>query len=1173
MRFCHGIVPLNSFFVYNKVNKLKISKLRLLGFKSFVDPVELAILPGLTGVVGPNGCGKSNLLEALRWVMGENRPTSIRGGGMEDVIFAGAVTRPPKNFAEVMLGLEDVNIKADAFENESGFVDVIRRVTRDIGSSFRLNGRDVRAKDVAMLFADSSTGAYSPSLVRQGQITELINANPKSRRRLLEEAAGISGLYQRRHEAELKLKSSEINLERLHDVSEQFEVQLKGLQKQASQASRYRELGDEIREKEGFLLCKKWLEGEEQKSLDENSLMNNTRILKTAETDLIVARTKRDETELTISEFRKDEAASAASLQRLIVEREGLEKEQELAKLHLIELKNRCDEVAKDYERQGVFIRDAGEVIERFNWELSQLEKLDDKHDRTIILHKSDAEVAEQNLNKDEAKLDRLSEHFAQLSVKFENIEGQLGQTKSGLITIVGDLRSLEESIALLKTDQIEKTVNLNKAKEKLAICEEESQVAEVALKRTEKVRADYDTKFSNSRLEYSTADGRLVALRAERETIKESISLSTEEIEGVLNHVRIQKGFEDALGAAFADEFSAPIILDNNDTGWFELPDLEKVPLLPSGSIPISEKLTAPTVLKRRLCAIGLVDAADGPRLQKCLEAGQKLVSKEGDLWRWDGYCSVGRGAVSQGALKFKQENRLIDLDIKVDELEEKCKSLKSELSITTKDFDDAKKTDSEARNLRKKRDEKVSEALRDLSSAEADLNIINSKVQSLTETVESKRVEKMKLENVLDQLEKNLRELEDVEVSKEKLEKHRSVVDDSRRLMVDKRTLYDQFKRDANNRAKRIEELKGELENWQNRLAAAEESISELKNRKKSLNAELNQAKDRPNILADNRNELINTLVLAESKKAQSSEALSVQESLLRKCINRERLAEEKASGLREEVVKDRVKKESVEFNQEELRKSLIDKVGKEPKEFIETFSHDFSKIPTAEELENTLQRLKNKRESLGSVNLRAEEDLKDLSQELTGLISEKEDLEAAIAKLRSGILTLNSEGRARLLEAFQNVDRNFSELFKTLFGGGVAKLELVENSDPPDAGLEIMCQPPGKKLSTLSLLSGGEQTLTALSLIFAVFKANPSPICVLDEVDAPLDDANVERFCGLLDDMKSKTQTRFMVITHHPLTMSRMDRLYGVTMIERGVSQLVSVDLEKAEELLEV
>ena len=1152
---------------------MEFSKLRLLGFKSFVDPIELEILPGLTGIVGPNGCGKSNLLEALRWVMGENRPSSMRSGGMDDVIFAGAGSRAPKNFAEVVLGLQNVKGNLSISDDEIGKVEVIRRVTRDIGSSYRLNGKDVRAKDVSMLFADSSTGAHSPSLVRQGQIAELINANPKSRRRLLEEAAGISGLYQRRHEAELKLKSSEGNMVRLQDVIEQLETQIKILEKQGRQAARYRELAEDIRSSESYLFCKKWFEATTKLVIENDALTVKTKGAASAELEAIFAREKRDELESELPDLRNGETRTAAALQRLIVEKEGIEKEHERAESNIIDLKKRNIEITNDCDRQGTLVGDAKEVIERLRWEKVQLNKLSEGHDKKIEKAQVEALSASQNLSDAEAKLDNNSEDFARLSARYQNTERQIEKAKNDLDRVTKELKQSAEHIIKLEAEKFEQQEILNNRSINFETCKEESKISENSLQNIEKVRGEAVNEELQKRVDFSTHEVKLAALEAEKKALKGLISSSTGETEQIFDKVRISKGFEAALGAAFADDFKAPVVFSNEKTGWFELPDLEGLSKLPEGVLPISEKVTAPSVLKRRLSTIGLVDAVDGPRLQNLLKAGQKLVSKEGNLWRWDGYCCISEDNLSEAALRLKQENRLIDLTVEISLTKVNLDELNVNLELAQTKLSDLEKASILARGARRSCDEKLSEASRAINQVESELSIVSSKLHSLNENLSLRKRDKEDLEKEILDLNEAFKSLGDIESMRHFLEEYRSSVDQSRLLMVEKRALFDQARRDADSRLKRIIDLDIDLKNWDERLHTADQSIIELNKRKMIATKELEVAELLPNALINRRESLIQLLKEADFKKVEAAETLSKKESEFRTLVVQERDVEKKASELREDVARCSALKENAELNLGDLRRIVKEETSYEPEDLLRTLPIDLGKLPSVSEIEKKLNTLKNSRDALGAVNLRAEEDSKELSEECENLLLEKGDLENAIKKLRAAIIKLNSEGRSRLLEAFEEVNKNFRELFKSLFGGGTAELTFIESDDPLDAGLEIICQPPGKKLSTLSLLSGGEQTLTALALIFSVFKANPSPICVLDEVDAPLDDANVERFCGLLDEMTRTTDTRFMIITHHPLSMSRMDRLYGITMVERGVSQLVSVDLKKAEELLEI
>ena len=1137
-----------------------------------MDPVELDILSGLTGIVGPNGCGKSNLLEALRWVMGENRPSSVRSGSMDDVIFAGAGTRTAKNFAEVLLGLTDVGKSPEIFHTQDGCLEIVRRVTRDVGSSYRLNGKDVRAKDISMLFADSSTGAHSPSLVRQGQITELINANPKSRRRLLEEAAGISGLYQRRHEAELKLKASEANMGRLLDVIEQVDSQIKTLAKQAKQATKYEMLANSIRKNEALLFCKKWFDLDIKFHHESDALTEKTKLSAEAQLELITFSGKREQIEAQLPDLRNEEISASSALQRIIVEKENTQKEERRAADNILELNLRVEETSKDHVRQNNLISDAEEVVKRIKWESEQLKKLSEGQDELIKKAQREASEASEKLNRDELKLDNDSEDLARLSARFQNIEKQIQKTKADLEKTLADLNHCDEQEVNLVISLEQKQKEQTKAKTYFQACKEDSKMAEKLLLSAEKLRGIAGDAELEKRIDFSSSEGKLAALESEKDTLTSLLSPAVEKSNQILDQIRVVEGYEIALGAAFSDDIKAPIIFSNDKSGWFKLPELRERPEFPEGVVPISDKVKAPVEMTRRLGFIGLVDSINGPRFQKFLKPGQKLVSKEGAIWRWDGYCCLEVENLSEATTRLKQDNRLSELLTLIEKTEKEVELLRMDLEKAEDKSSDLKKAGLTARNARVDSDEKLSEASRLLSAADSDLSILISKLQSVKDNQLTKETEKERLESEIIELTKIFNSFGDISSNRHLLEKQRSAVELSRKLMVEKRTMFDRVKRDADMRAKRLVELDIDLENWNQRLKLASESIIELKKRLTTVGEELRKAKMQPKILADRAEDLAKLLNISEKKKVEAIDNLSVKESELRLSVKKEKEVVRKVSGLREEVVRITTLKENAELNLKELRKVIKEQTFKEPEDLIENLNSNLDQLPDTYQIEADLSSLKSKRDALGAVNLRAAEDSEKLNEEWETLTAEQIELETAIKKLRSAIITLNSEGRVRLLAAFKEVNNNFGELFKNLFGGGNAKLTFIESEDPLEAGLEIICQPPGKKLSTLSLLSGGEQTLTALALIFAVFRANPSPICVLDEVDAPLDDANVQRFCGLLDEMIKTTNTRFMIITHHPLTMSRMDRLYGVTMVERGVSQLVSVDLKKAEQMLE-
>jgi chromosome segregation protein len=1151
---------------------LRFSKLRLTGFKSFVDPTDLIIADGLTGVVGPNGCGKSNLLEALRWVMGENRPKAMRGGGMEDVIFAGAATRPARNFAEVSLQIDNSERLAPAGFNDDDALEIVRRITRDVGSAYKVNTKDVRARDVQMLFADASTGAHSPALVRQGQIAELINSKPKARRRILEEAAGISGLYQRRHEAELKLKGAETNLARVDDVIEQLASQLSQLARQARQAARYRAIGDELRQAEGLLLYRRWREADEARAAADEELRNRTMLASQAEVAARAAAKERVARDEVLPGRREEEAIASAILQRLQVQRDSLN-DQEAHALQIIEtLKNRILQLSRDMEREAGLNRDAVDTIERLEWEQRELAKASEGHAEKLEAASDEAREAAGMLQDHEAELSQMTEDVARLAARHQSaqrllLDSQKTQEKS-------DAEAVRARAAVADSKE-----TLSRAVEELAAAreaEEEAieaaQDAEERLAAVEEDRAETQSREAEARAERSEAEGELNALRAETTALAKLVERDTAEGGQILDRLQVQQGFEKALGAALSDDLRAPEVTeDDGPSGWHALAQYSDVQALPEGVTSLSQHVSVPDVLERRMRQIGLVTPEDAARLQPLLKPGQRLVSMEGDLWRWDGYRAWAEDAPSAAALRLQQLNRLEELKqamtratARTDGAVDAHETLQTRLRELS-DIDQA------AREARRAADRAVADANRALSRSEADRNLAEGRLESLGLAVTRHEEEAMAARSQLNKAERALADLGDLEAARQDVENIKMTVEAARIMMMSRRSAHDELRREGEARLKRSQEVIKEISGWRHRLNTAEKRMGELAERKESSEEELIEAGAAPEEISAKREELTEAIEAAEERRRTAADALAEAEGALREAEHGERDAERLAGEAREARARSEARadaaRETVAYAAERIR----EKQNMTPEELLERLAVDPTKMPDVGAIEADVNRLKRQRDSLGAVNLRAEEDAKEVQEEHDVLRSEKTDLEAAISTLRSGIASLNKEGRERLLTAFEQVNSNFSLLFRHLFGGGEANLVLVESDDPLEAGLEIMCQPPGKKLSTLALLSGGEQTLTAMALIFAVFLANPAPICVLDEVDAPLDDANVTRFCDLLDEMCRRTNTRFLIITHHAVTMARMDRLFGVTMVEQGVSQLVSVDLKAAETLV--
>ena len=1150
---------------------MRFTKLRLNGFKSFVDPTDLVIHDGLTGVVGPNGCGKSNLLEALRWVMGENRPTAMRGGGMEDVIFNGAATRGARHFAEVSLVMDNSDRLAPSGFNDSDTIEIVRRITRDAGSAYKLNTKDVRARDVQMLFADASTGAHSPALVRQGQISELINAKPKARRRVLEEAAGISGLYARRHEAELKLSAAEANLLRVDDVLEQLAQQLSTLTRQAKQATRYREIGEELRRVEGQLLFRRWREADLARSEADGVLRQRVIEASQAEANARNAAKLREVAEDALPPKREEEAIAAAILQRLVVSRDQLAEQETRARNQIETLKARIVELVRDAERETGLNRDAGEVIERLEWEVEQLQRAHEGHEERLAEAAEVAREASSILTDREQVLTAATEDAARLAARHQSAQRFLSDSRTAVDKAEGEAARAAEAVRAAEAA-------LGAASEAMALAEEAkteavamAEAADEALASAEEARATVQDRESEARAARSAAEGEAAAIRAEVAALAKMVQREANAGSQLLDQLQVEPGLEKALGAALADDLRAPVVAADRPSGWVGLPDYDRPQSLPAGATPLARFVEGPGVLARRLGQIGLVERGDGARLQPMLQPGQRLVSREGDLWRWDGFRAGAEDAPSAAALRLQQLNKLTQLKRDLEEVAARAEGAAQAHAALQARLADLARADQMAREARRAADARVAEANRTAARAEADRSLAEGRLETARIAVARYADEVSEAQERLEGAAAALEDLGDLETARDGVESARVAVEAARITMMSRRSAHDELRREGEARVRRRQEATKELSGWKHRLDTAAKRIGELDSRKAETEEELAEASAAPEEIAIKREELADAIAEAEARRASAADALAEAEGRLRETRDMERDAERLASDAREIRARAEARSEAARATVQLAAERIMEEAGATPAELLDTLKVDPDRMPDAETLDTDVQRLKRQREALGAVNLRAEEDAKAVDAEYTALAAEKLDLEEAIKKLRAGIAGLNREGRERLLTAFEQVNANFGQLFTHLFGGGEARLVLVESDDPLEAGLEIMAQPPGKRLSTLSLLSGGEQTLTALALIFGVFLANPAPICVLDEVDAPLDDANVTRFCDMMDEMTRRTETRFLVITHHAVTMARMDRLFGVTMQEQGVSQLVSVDLKRAEALV--
>jgi chromosome segregation protein len=879
---------------------MKFKKLEIVGFKSFADKTHLLIENGLTGIVGPNGCGKSNIVEALRWCMGETSAKSLRGSGMEDIIFSGTSNRPSKNIAEVNILLEN-NENISQFR-DTPEIEVRRRIEKDKGSSYYINGKEVRARDVQILFADLSTGAHSPSMVSQGKVGSLITAKPTDRRAILEEAAGIGGLHARRHEAELRLTAAENNLKKADDIMKQIELQLKNLLKQAEEASRYKTISNDIKKNEALLTFLKIQEinkelKESQEGLNEiDDDISAVTIEKNYSTELLDNENKR------IKPLRNDFAEITSKLQRLNLEYEDLFKQEQRTKEEAEKLRVDLKNTNDDLQSENININNANSNIKRLTEEKTGILEFEKTYSQIEDKTNDDFKKISDELNNEQKALETLSEKI------FANIRNL--ETKEEINNYLKYFKNFNEDQSRILNETINNFENIrpNNIKENL--------------------RSILNAFNENSRKIENLQD----VIRKDNEQL---LSFNKEEAKNEFT----EKTF---LLKALQEKYA--IFLSKYET-------------LKNDSIKRKERI--------------------------------KSIDTEIDNWR----------NLEQNS-KTKSENLLSRLKILEKELV-KIQIKPSEIGEQKGFYQENIKNTEEARS-------KINS---EIEIAENKITEINKVLTTITEKVLEAREKKVRFETLID-----------------------------------------------NHKLK----------------------INELENKVK-----------------------------------------------------------------------------------EDFKCSIDDLLNEEDKLSIEKTN--------IEEIETLLKNLKDERDNMGAVNLRADDETKNLENQINKMMEDRKDLMAGILKLKSSINELNQKGREKLIDAYDKVGRKFNDVYTKLFGGGNARLELIESDDPLEAGLELLVSPPGKKLQSITLLSGGEQALTAMALIFAVFLINPAPICILDEVDAPLDDANVTRFCSLIEELTKITETKFIVITHHALTMSRMNRLYGVTMAERGVSQLVAVDLEKAEEMV--
>ncbi len=1147
---------------------VRFSRLRIAGFKSFAEATSVEILPGLTGIVGPNGCGKSNVVEALRWAMGESSAKSLRGGEMDDVIFAGTTSRASRNIAEVTLTLEEAQGLAPHPFHEQPELEISRRIERGNGSAYRVNGREVRARDVQTLFADLASGARSSAMVSQGRVGAIVNARPEERRSVLEEAAGITGLHARRHEAELKLRAAEANMARAEDLRGQLEGQLGALKRQARQASRYRNLSGAVRQAEQELLAIQRAQVQAAREAAQAALHAAGLAVAAATEAATAATAVATDSEAALPELRTREADARTALERHRVAQEQIAAEEARARTALGEATRRREQLDRDLSHAGQLRHDAVAAEQRLIAEDATIAAADAGHvERARHAGSALAEASEIS-REVEATANRATEAAAEASARAQAVAQEYAQAEQRARRLADQFAKLLDEQTRIAAQAVD-PARLESAKAASLAAEAAIATARTALDQAEVARGAAQGAQNAARAEESAAIAQSAKLAAEMQALREVLAVKDgESWPPMLDALSVPAGMEVPLGAALGEELSSAAN-PGAARHWRDLPEFDPAPVLPDGATPLASLIRFPAALARAVSQVGLIeDNQAGDALQSALAPGQMLVSRQGAVWRWDGYTILA-GTPTAATVRLQQRNRLTGLAARLADAQTAAGAARAARTGADAEATAATAAEQTARTARRDAEQTVERARAAAATLTAQAATNAARLEAVEQQIARLTPERDDADAAFSRARAARDGLADIAALRAGVEQARAALAAARSSENTARFTHDGLARDHAGRVARRQSIERERAGWAERAADAAGRVTDLAARAEAVRAEHATLAAAPAAIAARKGAALDALTEAEALHRRAAQALGAASDAGSATARAARAAEAALASARENLVRAEGRAAQADHAWGTVAERILERLGANaalpdpPAELT---------AETEEKARRKLDRLLREREEMGPVNLRAELEADEIDKQIATIVAERDELATAIAKLRGSIGHLNREGRERLTAVFQEVDRHFQQLFTRMFGGGRAHLALVGSDDPLEAGLEIYAQPPGKKLATLSLLSGGEQALTALSLIFAVFRCNPAPICVLDEVDAPLDDANVERFCNLLEDMVRETATRFLVVTHHPLTMARMDRLYGVTMQERGVSRVLSVDLQVAAGMIE-
>lgn len=1130
---------------------MKINRIRISGFKSFADPVEVDILDGMTGVVGPNGCGKSNLIEALRWAMGETSAKRLRGGAMDDVIFGGTETRPPRNHCEVAISVDNPDRLGPPDFKDLKTLTVSRRLDRGDGSTYRVNGNQVKAKEVQVLYKDAGMGAGSSALVSQGMVAAIINAKPVERRNILEEAAGVAGLSSRRHEAELRLRGTEENLEKAELLEKGLNDQASSLRRQARAARRRKEIDGLIRAAEASVLLARHVESESALAAARTAQEANEEEVKSTLVELAAA-----ERELAGAEEearpmlqRRAEAETAYAVAKAAAE--NVKKEIAAARNALSAAERAIQRSAADAERESAELESVDEEIAFQQDEILGIED-SAAYDAELVEENAAAfEIAREALESAREEATLASDAHSVAAARRDALAKRVADGEQRLASAEARRRAAGERAEALRRE----IDALPQRPAELDALEGRLEIAEGEVSDTSEQLLAADAAAKSARAEDSSLSSTGEALAKEKSALER-----TETGEGAAESSTAEEGFDEALAAAVGPGFHAP--LDAGETHWWDCADRQDV-THPAGTLPLAPHVEVPRHLRAAVAAVGYArDAEDAEAIAARLRPGQSVVTLDGRLWRWDGYRANLDASASEAT---RRKRRLAEIDARLAEIAR----LRGELAVAERiaAFEAAASRHAAAKAAAKAASDALSEARRTAETTETRRTELAGKLSGVEETFSDIDEQRRGEAEALEVARREIAEAPSLVATEQSLQAARAVQSERQRDCDAARIALDRVRRDAEGRAAQIASVRRQIADLERRRANHMSVIEELKARGTEAAAERDALKGNPLLGADAEEY---AAVEAEERLAELTDLrdrTSALDERLAAARSRVRETSEAAQLLRENRARLLAELKAATDVHEALCREIGERIGCRPGDLRrEAGLEDDAEPPDAAACEARVQRLVRERDAMGVVNLLAESQLEEIEAKVGDAAKVRGELREAVRQLRDTISKINAECRERLVEAFTAIDANFRTLFTRVFSGGDAHLRLSGSDDPLEAGLEIFASPPGKKLQTMSLFSGGEQALMALSLIFAAFLIRPSPVCVLDEVDAPFDDANVDRMCRLINDLAAEG-TRFLVVTHHALTMARCDRLYGVTMRERGVSRVMTVDVAEA------